>query len=205
MWESVLGSAAGTFLALLPVTDPLGAVPIFYSLTSSGSDSYRRRQARLTTIHVLWLLAGFLLVGKVVLEFFGISFAVLRIAGGLLIAQTGWEMVNSHRHEGDTALAANTSGDIAFAPMAMPLVSGPGAIGVVIGLSSKASGWPDYFGSLVGIALVAGVLYLCLMLGEPLLKRLGRAGTRALNQILGFLILAIALQFMVDGLRELLR
>jgi multiple antibiotic resistance protein len=114
-------------------------------------------------------------------------------------------MVNSHRHEGDTAVTANTSGDIAFAPMAMPLVSGPGAIGVVIGLSSKASGWPDYFGSLVGIALVGGVLYLCLMLGEPLLKRLGRAGTRALNQILGFLILAIALQFMVDGLRELLR
>jgi multiple antibiotic resistance protein len=89
MWESVLGSAAGTFLALLLVTDPLGAVPIFYSLTSSGSDTYRRRQARLTTIHVLWLLAVFLLVGKVVLEFFGISFAVLRIAGRLLIAQTG--------------------------------------------------------------------------------------------------------------------
>ncbi|AGY58309.1 MarC family protein [Gloeobacter kilaueensis] len=203
MWD-VLGSAAGTFLALFPVTDPLGAVPIFYGLTSAASAAHRQRQARLTTLHVIWLLALFLVAGRLLLEFFGISFAVLQIAGGLLVAHTGWQMVSAHEDE-EVVAQQSAGADIAFAPMAMPLVSGPGAIGVVIGLSGKATGWTDYLGSLIGIGLVGGVLYLSLLLGEPVLRWLGRTGTRAFNQILGFLIVAIALQLMANGVVELLK
>jgi multiple antibiotic resistance protein len=198
--ESMLGFALATFAALIPVSDPLGAVPLFYSLTNTGTSVYREHQARWTTFHVIWVLALFLVAGKLILGFFGISLAVLRIAGGLLIAQTGWEMFRkSHSEE-----PQGSGGDIAFAPMAVPLVSGPGAIGVVIGLSAKTGSWLDYVGCLLGIVLLGASLYLCLRLGEPLLKALGKAGSGALNQILGFLIIALALQFIVDGTMQLI-
>lgn len=84
--------------------------------------------------------------------------------------------------------------DISFTPMAVPMVSGPGAIGVVIGLSTRASQWVDYLGCLIGIALLGILLYLCLALGKPLIEKLGSTVIGALNRILGFLILAIAVQ-----------
>jgi multiple antibiotic resistance protein len=201
--ESMLGFALATFAALIPVSDPLGAVPLFYSLTNTGTTAYREHQARWTTFHVIWVLALFLVAGKLILGFFGISLAVLRIAGGLLIAQTGWEMFSKSHSEAEQG--SSGSSDIAFAPMAVPLVSGPGAIGVVIGLSAKTGNWYDYIGCLFGIILLGASLYLCLRLGEPLLKALGKAGSSALNQILGFLIVALALQFIVDGTTQLIQ
>ena len=89
--------------------------------------------------------------------------------------------------------------------MAIPLVSGPGAIGVVIGMSERATQTADYVGCLIGIVLLGVVLYLCLVLGEPLAKRLGNNGLGALNRVLGFFILAIAVQFLADGIFDLIK
>jgi multiple antibiotic resistance protein len=205
VFERLVQSAAGTFVSLVPVTDPLGVVPLFYSLTSGSDEGHRRRQAGLATIHVIWVLALFLLAGKLVLSFFGISLAVLRIAGGVLIAHTGWQMVRSSGEEEEVGGEGRGPVDIAFAPMAVPLVSGPGAIGVVIGLAAKSGGWMDTLGALAGIGLIGGLVYLCLRLGEPLLKLLGRTGTSVFNQLFGFLTVALAVQFVVDGALALVR
>jgi multiple antibiotic resistance protein len=206
MIEGLLNYAAGTFLALMPIANPIGAVPIFYSLTDGDSRSYRRKQARMTSINVFWVLALFLIAGKLILSFFGISLGVLKIAGGLLVAHTAWEMVTARsRLTAKENSEAADKEDISFAPMAVPMVSGPGAIGVVIGLSAKTSFWLDYVGCLLGIALLGGALYLCLLLGEPLIKALGATGVGALNRVLGFLILAIAVQFIADGAFQLLQ
>jgi multiple antibiotic resistance protein len=206
MMEGLLNYAAGTFLALMPIANPIGAVPIFYSLTDGDSQPYRRKQARLTSINVFWVLALFLIAGKLILSFFGISLGVLKIAGGLLVAHTAWEMVTARpRLTAKENSEATDKEDISFAPMAVPMVSGPGAIGVVIGLSAKTSFWLDYLGCLLGIALLGGTLYFCLLLGEPLTKALGATGVGALNRLLGFLILAIAVQFIADGAFQLLQ
>jgi len=206
MLQALISTILGTFLALFPVANPVGAVPIFYSLTAAETPKSRRRQARQTALNVFWVLAIFLVAGRLILEFFGISLGVLRIAGGLLVAHTAWEMVTSRQRL--TAPEKNEAvdkEDISFTPMAVPLVGGPGAIGVVIGLANNVSYWLEYLERVVGIALLGVILYLCLVLGEPLIKALGQNGMGALNRVMGFFILAIAVQLIAKGVFTLLQ
>ncbi len=95
--HSLVTYSMGTLVALIPIANPIGAVPVFYSLTDTDSDRYRMRQARSTAINVTWLLAVFFLGGKFILSFFGISLGVLRVAGGLLVGHTAWEMVTARQ------------------------------------------------------------------------------------------------------------
>lgn len=197
--QEFLSSAAGTFLALFPIASPLTKVPIFYSLTAEDSSRYRDRQIRQTAINVVLVLATFLVAGKLILGFFQISLGVLRIAGGLIVAHTAWEMVLSRQRL--TALEhqeAADKEDISFTPMAIPLISGPGAIGVTIGLSEGATA-ETIVGCLLGIGLLGVMTYLCLALGQSMTKSLGETGMGALNRVFGFFTLAIAVQLIASG------
>jgi len=200
----ILNYAVGTLVALFPIANPIGAVPAFYSLTGSDSRTDRKKQAQRTALNVVLILALFLFAGRTVLEFFGISLNVLRIAGGLLVAHAAWEMVTSKQRMTDSEhQAAIEKEDVSFTPMAIPLIAGPGSIGVVIGLATKMTQWSEYLGCLIGIILFGGLLYLCLALGETLLSKLGHNGFGALNRVFGFFILAIAVQLMADGVISL--
>ena len=200
----ILNYAVGTLVALFPIANPIGAVPAFYSLTGNDSRTDRRKQAQRTALNVVLILALFLFAGRTVLEFFGISLNVLRIAGGLLVAHAAWEMVTSKQRMTDSEhQAAVEKEDVSFTPMAIPLIAGPGSIGVVIGLATKMTQWSEYLGCLIGIILFGGLLYLCLALGETLLSKLGHNGFGALNRVFGFFILAIAVQLMADGVISL--
>jgi len=204
MMLGILNYTIGTLAALFPIANPIGAVPLFYSLTATDSRSDRRKQARKTAINVVLILSVFLLGGRSILEFFGISLNVLRIAGGLLVSNAAWEMVTSRQRLTDSEQRAGTDKeDISFTPMAIPLIAGPGSIGVTIGLATRLTQWSDYLGCLIGIGLFGGLLYICLVLGESLLSILGRNGLGALNRVLGFFILAIAVQLIADGVISL--
>jgi multiple antibiotic resistance protein len=203
---SLIPNTLATFMALFPIANPIGAVPVFYTLTAAETSSQRHQQALQTAANVVLVLAVFLVAGRWILEFFGISLQVLRLAGGLLVAHTAWEMVTVRQRltpsEKDEAIEKE---DISFTPMAVPLISGPGAIGVVTSLSISFNHWVEYLESLVGIVLIGISLYLCLVLGEPLIKRLGRNGVGALNRVFGFFILAIGVRFIADGSISLLK
>jgi multiple antibiotic resistance protein len=204
MIPGILTYTIGTLAALFPIANPIGAVPIFYSLTAADTRSERRKKAQRTAINVVLILAVFLLGGRTILEFFGISLNVLRIAGGLLVANAAWEMVTSRQRLTDSEQQAGIEKeDISFTPMAIPLIAGPGSIGVTIGLATRLTHWSDYLGCLMGIGLFGGLLYICLVLGESLLSILGRNGLGALNRVLGFFILAIAVQLIADGVISL--
>jgi multiple antibiotic resistance protein len=206
MMPGLLNYTIVTLAALFPIANPIGAVPVFYALTKADSRTERKSAAQQIVINVVVILAAFLLGGRVVLEFFGISLNVLRIAGGLLVANAAWEMVTSRQRLTDSEQEArHEQEDITFTPMAIPLIAGPGSIGVVIGLATKMTQWSDYLGCLIGILLFGGLLYACLMLGESLLSMLGRNGLGALNRILGFFILAIAVQLIADGVISLMQ
>jgi multiple antibiotic resistance protein len=206
MMPGLLNYTIVTLAALFPIANPIGAVPVFYALTKADSRTERKQAAQQIVINVVVILAAFLLGGRVVLEFFGISLNVLRIAGGLLVANAAWEMVTSRQRLTDSEQEArHEQEDITFTPMAIPLIAGPGSIGVVIGLATKMTQWSDYLGCLIGILLFGGLLYACLMLGESLLSMLGRNGLGALNRILGFFILAIAVQLIADGVISLMQ
>jgi multiple antibiotic resistance protein len=206
MMPGILNYTAVTLAALFPIANPIGAVPIFYSLTVTDTWRERKHQARQIALNVVLILAVFLVGGRAVLEFFGISLNVLRIAGGLLVSHAAWEMVTSHqRLTAAEQQVRPAKEDITFTPMAIPLIAGPGSIGVVIGLATKMTQWTDYLGCLIGILLFGGLLYVCLVLGESVLSMLGRNGLGALNRILGFFILAIAVQLIADGTISLIQ
>lgn len=196
-------SAAATFLALFPIVDPFGGIPIFFSMTSGWDARDRNRTALKSGIWVFVILVTFLFFGRFVLHFFGISLPVLKIAGGLIVANTAWGMVTSTaRITPAMSHEAENKEDISLTPLAMPLMSGPGAIGIVMALAAHVDSSLAYVGMVIGIAAIAISVTLFFISGGPLVRRLGPSAVGAINKIFGFLILAIAVQLVWDGVAD---
>lgn len=202
-FNSLPTAVLGTFLALFPIVNPFGGVPFFFALTSGYGDRQRNGAAMKTGFYVFMILVFFLFLGRFVLNFFGLTLPVLRIAGGLIVAQSAWQMVTgSSRVTPAEGSEAELKEDISLTPMAMPMLSGPGSIGVVMGLAATTNNWMCLIGMVLGIAGLAVVVFLFLRLGGPLVGRLGPTATGAINRIFGFLILAVAVQLIWDGVAE---
>ncbi|MEO1377791.1 MAG: MarC family protein, partial [Cyanobacteria bacterium J06635_10] len=165
-----------------------------------------RQQAKQTSIFVFIVLAAFLFAGKAILEYFGISLGVLRIAGGVIVARIGWNavVVDKILTEGEKE-AAQKKENISFTPMAIPLISGPGAISVVISLTEGLNQWTAYLGSFMAIAILSLLVWLFLRSGEYVNKVIGGDGMGALRRVFGFFVLAIAVQLIANGILGVLR
>ena len=204
--EVFLHSASIAFITLFPLVNPVGGVPLFCTLTANSDEAYRRQMSLKTAISVVAILVVFLFMGKLLLEFFGINLAVLKVAGGLIVAHTAWEMVtNKSKLSTDETQELNEKQDISFTPMAMPVLSGPGSIGAAIGLTSAKSitSIDYYLGFCIGIFLIGVIVYVLLILSTKLLKILGNTGIGVLSRIMGFFILAIAVQLIYEGIISL--
>jgi len=201
--RTIPASAAATFLALFPIVDPFGGIPIFFTMTSSWTVRDRNYTAIKTGIWVFIILVTFLFFGRFVLSFFGISLPVLKIAGGLIVANAAWGMVTSTaRITPAESHEAESKEDISLTPLAMPLMSGPGAIGVVMALAAHVDDAAGYIGMVIGVAVVALSVTLFFLMGGPLVRRLGPSAVGAINKIFGFLILAIAVQLVWNGVAD---
>jgi multiple antibiotic resistance protein len=199
--ENIFSALVLAFVSLFPLVNPVGAIPVFCTLTTDSTVEQRKTTALKTAINVFFILLIFFFVGEFLLEFFGISLGVLKIAGGLIVAHTAWEMVTSKsKLSTEERNEVQSKEDISFTPMALPLLSGPGSIGVAIGLSTKENHIAYSCGISIGILLIAISVYIALLLSLPLYKLLGRTGVGVLNRIMGFFILAIAVQLMVNGI-----
>jgi multiple antibiotic resistance protein len=122
---------------VFPIVNPFGGIPLFFSLTAGLTPAERNRTALKTAFYVLAILLTFMFFGRFVLTLFGISLPVLKIAGGLIVANTAWAMVTARsRITSAESDEATTKEDISLTPMAMPMLSGPGSIGVVMGLAA---------------------------------------------------------------------
>ncbi|TVQ06642.1 MAG: MarC family protein [Leptolyngbya sp. DLM2.Bin27] len=203
----------GSLAALFPVVDPIGSVPIFLVLTTGIPASLRNRYALNIARNVVLLLIGTLLVGGSVLRFFGVSLAVVRIAGGIVVFHAAWKAMNSDPKlnavdNQDMALRLDEHKDISFMPMTIPLLAGPGAIAVALGLAAQAGG--DFSVStainLLAIAAAIGliglVIYLSLRSSTLLLKVLGASGIQAMSRLLGLFVMAIGVQLILNGLAD---
>lgn len=197
-WELILG----TVIALLPLINPLASAPTFLAITEGDSHERRMEQLRMACIYMVAILVCFLVGGTFIMGFFGISIPGLRIAGGLLVAGIGFGMLMgpdkgswSERAEAE----ARAKRDVSFSPLAMPMLSGPGSIAVTIGFTSLASHWTDYVAIILGILVVAVISYVTLRLSERVVRVIGVNGMNALSKVMGFLILCIGIQFVVNG------
>lgn len=198
-WELILG----TVIALLPLINPLAAAPTFLAITEGDTPARRNQQLRMACIYMVVILVSFLIGGSFIMGFFGISIPGLRIAGGLLVAGIGSGMLLAPPRDpvqDDKATeAARAKRDIAFSPLAMPMLSGPGAIAVTLGFTSLAQDWTDYIAIIIGILVVAAIIYSTLRVSGKIVLVIGLTGMNALTKVMGFLILCIGIQFVVNG------
>lgn len=210
---SFITQVATTFVVLFPIANPIAAVPVFQSLTEGDEDFYRKRQALKTAFFSALVLAVFMGAGKYIMGIFGIqSPSVIQIAGGLIVGYTGWRIVNGKQYlREEEEKDATKKGDVSFIPMAIPMISGPGAISAAITLPATLNQGSNginvlntYPAALTGIALLGIVVWMFLMSGDQLKKRLGADGMGAVQKISGFFILAIAVQLILTGTIALL-
>ena len=194
----------GTVIGLLPIINPLSAGPTFLAITEGDSEERRREQARKGCFYMVGILVSFLIGGTFIMNFFGISIPGLRIAGGILLTGIGMTMLSSPKIQpgdgGDEEReAARRKVDISFSPLAMPMLSGPGSIAVTLGFTSLATGWVDYIAIIAGIVSVAALTYVVLRLSGRLVQFIGPVGVNAMTKIMGFLIMCMGVQFVVNG------
>lgn len=211
MLNEFLNLAAFSFLALFPILNPPAMAPIFLDMTASLPDEDRHRLAGLIGKYTFMLLFSVLVAGGWLLKIFGISVPVIRIAGGLLLFNTAWQMLNNEARfspaEQEELKARMTSK--AFFPMTMPVTAGPGSIAVTLtlvpaGSLLKSYTWIKFAADAAGIALAALSVFFFYRYSENLLRRLGRAGTQTISKISAFILLAIGVQIIWDGIRGLL-
>ncbi len=193
---------------LFSLVNPLGAVPVFLALTPHYSRLERQRTAFLTSLYFSLVLLLFFFGGSLILSFFGISLNAMRIAGGLVIVHSGYSLLSGefaksravNRAVHNEALEKD---DISFAPMAMPLLSGPGSISFLIGAYAEHSLWHEHALIALVILFMGGLIYLILNSAPYLYKLLGEAGLKALSRIMGFLVMAIGVQYIISGVVQL--
>ena len=198
-WELILG----TIVALLPLINPLASAPTFLAITEGNTRERRLQQLRMACCYMVAILVSFLIGGTFIMGFFGLSIPGLRIAGGLLVAGIGSAMLMGPAPDAADSRAqqeARAKRDVSFSPLARPMLSGPGAIAVTIGFTSLATQWIDYVAIILGIVIVAIITYVTLRLAERVVRVIGVNGMNALTKVMGFLILCIGIQFVVNGI-----
>lgn len=197
------GIFLGTVVGLLPIINPLAAAPTFLAITEGDTEARRRQQAFKGCLYMVAILVSFLIGGTFIMNFFGISIPGLRIAGGILMTGIGMNMLAAHKstdEEREEREAARKKIDVSFSPLAMPMLSGPGSIAVTLGFTSLATNPIDYVAIIAGIGVVALITYLTLRLSGRIVTLIGPVGLSAMTKIMGFLIMCIGVQFVVNGI-----
>lgn len=196
----------GSFVSLFSIVDPMLAVPVFVSLTEKYSHEKRVQIAREASIYALGIMVVFFIAGGLILKFFGISLEGLRIAGGLMIIASAVEMLQKKERllpkEKDES---ETKDDISFSPLAMPLLSGPGSIAVIIGMTTDAKSWIYYPIIFSIICLIALLCYIFLRLAPIISRHMGPTAMSSFSRIMGFVLLCVGVQYIVNGVMPLLK
>ena len=202
--EAYLHLAMVTFATLFPITNPLGNAAIFLSITQGEDPTTRQKQALKGAIYMFFIVEGFFLGGSFIMQFFGLSLEGIRIAGGLVITKIGFNLLNpkqEHTHSAEENKEAKAKKDIAFSPLAMPLLAGPGAIASIMGMTAllPSHHFLSYLSVSLGILFTCATCWIILRESEWLTKLLGINGANALTKIMGFILLCIGVQLIING------
>ena len=190
------------FAMLFVVIDPPGLVPLFIALTRGMSVARRRSLALRACIIAVAILAAFAIAGEALLGFIGITMPAFRIAGGILLFLTALDMLFERRTQRREGQHAEPDHDPSVFPLATPLIAGSGAIATMILLVGQAGGGLPGTALVIGVMLVVMLTTFTFLLAAPPLERmLGRTGTIVITRLLGMLLAALSVQFVIDGVR----
>lgn len=200
-----------TVISLVVIVNPLGAIPVFLSLTHDDTEAMRRRTAVRAAVATMIVLALAAIVGKFLLQLFGISLPGFRAAGGVLFVLMGVDMLNARtsrsRETPEEAEEAAVRDDISVVPMAIPELAGPGAIGSCILQMDNALSphfkWTPMVALGLAILTVGLLSWLSLRMAGPIGKALGRTGINITTRVMGLLLTAVGVEFIVGGVQAL--
>lgn len=191
------------FMSILFLVDPPGTIPAFLALTAHYSPEKRRKTALVACITATITLCGFALMGTYLFRYLGLTLPAFQIAGGLILFLVALDMIRAQRstQEDPQELQEGASaGDVAIAPLAIPLLAGPAAMSTVAVLMSRATDTIHSAMVFLAIGLTGLTCYLTLRLAEPIQRRLGTTGIHVLGRVLGLVLAGIAVQFVLNGL-----
>ncbi|MGH2665044.1 MarC family NAAT transporter [Flavobacterium sp.] len=198
------------FFALFSVLNPIGTVPIFVGLTQHDDKAERSRISLWTSINVSIILIISFFIGQYVLSFFGITINALRISGGIIIASSGFSLLSGKfsKKRGinkKVKTDVQSRNDIALTPLAMPMLAGPGSISLLIAFYQEHHEPNEMIISTLSIIAVSFSIYLVLRSAHYLSKILGASGIVAISRIVGFLTIAIGIQYIISSILSIIR
>lgn len=213
----LLKAVAIGLAAILPLANPLTTVALMMGLSRGMDEAERNRQALRASIYVFVIMAVAYYVGQLVMSVFGISITGLRIAGGLIVSFIGFRMLFPEQRLDETPeverrseeLRQHRTEDIAFIPLAMPSTAGPGTIALIISLAAAVrderpyAEWVMLVAPPLVFALASLILLLCLRSATRIMRVLGNSGVEAFSRLMGFLLVCIGVQFVVNGIYEI--
>jgi multiple antibiotic resistance protein len=193
------------FTSVLFIVDPLTAVPTFLAMTARDPPEARRKMAKRGAWTCFVTLTSFALGGSLIFRLFGITIAAFKIAGGVLIGLNALDMVSARRSQQRESPVEKAEGiekeDVGIMPLGVPMLAGPGAISTVMVLAGTPRSPVTTIGLYVAIALTALLTYVTLAAATHLERRLGQTGMRILTRFMGLVLCAIAVQFVIDGIK----
>lgn len=197
------------FSSLVPVLNPFGGAMMFLALTNGVDSQTRNRMANRIGLYSLIMLLVALYAGNVILNFFGISLGVLRVAGGIVLFSAGWQALNAPAADEQavdvkpkSAIALST---MAFYPFTLPLTTGPGAISVTVAFGANASQTLCHMiGTVIGVALSCALVWLCYRLSDRITRSMGVAGSDAVARIFAFILICLGVATFWAGLSSLI-
>jgi multiple antibiotic resistance protein len=204
-------------VAILPLANPLTTVALLIGLSGHMSIAERRRQSMLTSVYVFVIMMVAYYGGQAVMDAFGISIPGLRIGGGLIVSSVGFSMLfpkatldhTPEFEEKSDELKSHRSTDIAFVPLAMPTTAGPGTIAMIVTLASTArtgtlfDPWVIMVAPILVCLTVSGILWLCLRSSDAIMRFFGRSGVEAISRLMGFLLVCMGVQFVINGIVDI--
>ncbi|MDX2002319.1 MAG: MarC family NAAT transporter [Chitinophagales bacterium] len=207
--DLLTGAFLKAFAALFSIVNPLGAMPVFLSMTTRDTPAERARIVMKASIYLVIILIVSFLVGTYILQFFGISINAMRIAGGFIILNSGFSLLG-----GDFAKAraiddkvqteAISKSDISLTPLAIPMLAGPGSISLLIGYGTRVDDLKGYI-TIISVIIVVGLLsFLILRVSPKLVSFLGEAGLNSISRIMGFIVVCVGVQYIINGVKAVL-
>jgi multiple antibiotic resistance protein len=193
------------FITLFALLDPIGMIPIIIAFTMNLTAQERARIGRMASLSVATILLTSLLIGELILEFFGISIHSFRVAGGILLLLMSIAMLfgNKDIPSPDDSAEGEASSSLAIVPLSTPLLAGPGAISTIILDAHKGNGIGHYMVLSVEIIMLGIIVWLTFLIAPWISRRLGRIGSDVFSRLMGLIIASIAVEFIASGLRGL--
>ncbi len=218
MIHNIITLAITVFMGFFAIMNPISNTAVFVGMTDSMTDHDRKAVAVKSLLTAFGIVAVFCLLGKAIFDVFGITLPALRIAGGILVFMVGHQMLQGNTSKMQTSkkvetLTADNADieqqqdvdvtDIAITPLAVPLLSGPGAIATAMNYSASGNIWHTVL-TVVTFGFLCLITYVCFILGPRLLKFIGKGGITILTRLMGLILAVIAVQMIIAGVHDTL-